>query len=319
MSTKKNNNIFGVTDAKRQVVEELHKPVRINFKRRRVIIKSLNDLYQADLVEMIPYAKENKGYKYILIIINCFSKFVWAFPLKNKSSQEVATAMEKVLKIQKPINLQTDSGTEFFNQNFKQLMQKYHVNHYNVFSEKKAAIVERVNRTLKNMMWKEFSLQGNYKWLEILPKLVNIYNNTKHRTIGMKPTDVNRQNERKLLQTVYNHIKLADNKKPKFKVGDHVRISKLRGIFDKKYMPNWSTEIFTIKKIKLTYPITYLLQDIDNKDILGGFYEQQLQKVQYQDVYLVEKILKRTKNKVFVKWLGFSNELNSWINHDNIV
>lgn len=104
-----------ITDTKRAIVNEIHKPTRINFKRRKVIIKSLNDLFQADLVEMIPYAKINNGYKYILIVINCFSKFVWAFPLKSKSAAEVPKNMEKVFKIQTPNNLQTDQGREFFN------------------------------------------------------------------------------------------------------------------------------------------------------------------------------------------------------------
>lgn len=313
MKIKKNLN----SEAKRQVVEEIHKPARINFKRRRVILKSLNDLIQADLVEMLPYVKENKGYKYILVVINCFSKFVWAFPLKNKSAQEVTENMEKVFKVEKIHNLQTDMGREFFNNEFKKLLNKYKVHHYNTFSEKKASIVERVNRTLKNMMWKEFSFQGSYKWLDLLPKIVKKYNNTKHRTIKMKPVDVTKKNEKMLLETVYSHIKMTD-KKLRFKIGDKVRISKLRGVFDKKYMPNWSTEIFTVRKVNLTNPVTYLLQDENQKQILGGFYEQQLQKVKYSDVYLVEKVLKRNKNKILVKWLGFSDKHNSWINKNNV-
>ena len=87
-----------ITDTKRQLVNEIHKPARINFKRRKVIIKSLKDLFQADLVEMIPYSKLNNGYRYILIVINCFSKFVWAFPLKTKTGEEVSKNMERVFK-----------------------------------------------------------------------------------------------------------------------------------------------------------------------------------------------------------------------------
>lgn len=307
-----------VTDVKKQVVEEIHKPARINFKRRKVILKSLNDLFQADLVEMISYAKENKGFKYILMVINCFSKFVWAFPLKTKTSSEVANAMEKVLKIEKPSNVSTDFGTEFYGKEFQNLLKKYNINHYSVYSEKKASIVERVNRTIKNMMWKEFSLQGSYKWLDFLPKIIEKYNNTFHRTIKMKPIEVTKKNEKQLLKSVYSRIKIV-NKIPKYAIGDSVRISKIRGTFDKKYLPNWSTEIFTIREVKLTNPTTYLLQDINDKAILGGFYEKQLQKVKYPDVYLVEKILKRNKRKqVFVKWLGFDNTHNSWISHKNI-
>lgn len=307
-----------VTDVKKQVVEEIHKPARINFMRRRVIIKGLNDLFQADLVDMKEYSRENKGYKYILVVINCFSKFVWALPLKTKTGTEVTRAMEKILKEVSPKNLQTDAGLEFFNQHFQKLMKRFNVNHYNVFSEKKASIVERVNRTLKNMMWKEFSLQGHYKWLNILIKIVNQYNNKKHRTINMKPSQVTQKDEKRLLETAYNRIKMTDLKQ-KFKVGDHVRISKVRGVFDKKYMPNWSTEIFQVKKVQLTNPTTYLLTDSNNVDVLGGFYEKQLQKVKYPDAYLVEKIIKKKGDKVLVKWLGFSNKHNSWIKNSNIL
>lgn len=306
------------SDIKRQVVEEIHKNTRINFTRRRVILKSINDLFQADLVEMIPYAKENSGYKYILIVINCFSKFVWALPLKNKTSQEVSQAMEKVLKEQTPINLQTDAGKEFFNKDFEKLMKKYNVNHYQVYSEKKASIVERVNRTLKNIMWKEFSFQGHYKWLNILPHIVKQYNNKKHRTIGMKPSEVTKKDEKRLLNTVYNHIKLTDLN-TKFKVGDYVRISKIRGVFDKKYQPNFSTEVFRVQKVRLTNPPTYLLNDEKNQNILGGFYKEQLQKVKYPDVFLVEKVIRRKGDKMFVKWLGFDDKHNTWIDKNAVV
>lgn len=306
-----------VTDMKRHVVEEIHKPARINFKRRRVILKSFNDLFQADLVEMIPYAKLNKGYKYILVVINCFSKFTWALPLKNKTSSEVKTAMEKVLEQQTPINLQTDMGKEFFNKDFRKLMEKYKINHYSTFSEKKASIVERVNRTLKNLMWKEFNIRGNYKWIDFLDEIVQRYNNSKHSTIKMKPASVTKKDEKKLLNTVYNKIKIA-HPNSKFRIGDHVRISKIRGVFDKKYLPNWSTEIFIVRKVQLTNPTTYLLKDAKNEEVLGAFYQEQLQKVKYPDVYLVEKILKRSKNRVFVKWLGLDNRHNSWIENNNI-
>jgi hypothetical protein len=303
---------------KKQVVDEIHNQARINFPRRRVIVKSLNDLFQADLVEMIPYSGENNGFKYILVVINCFSKFVWAFPLKTKTGYEVVENMEKVFKQQQPKNLQTDMGKEFFNKTFQLLMKKYNINHYNTYSEKKASIVERVNRTLKNLIWKEFNYHAHYRWINLLDNIVQKYNNSKHRTIGMKPSEVKKKHEKKLLNTVYNRIKIV-NLSSKFHVGDHVRISKTRGVFDKKYMPNWSTEIFTIKKILLTNPNTYLLQDYQKQDIKGCFYQQQLQKVKHPDVYLVEKILRRKNNKVFVKWLGFDSTHNSWIDKTKIV
>lgn len=168
------------------------------------------------------------------------------------------------------------------------------------------------------MMWKEFNYQGYYKWLDILPITVELYNNKKHRTIDMKPADVAKKDEKHLLKTVYSHIKMAEPKR-KFKVGDNVRISKIRGVFDKKYKSNWSTEIFQVKKVQLTNPTTYLMTDASNSDVLGEFYEKQLQKVKYPDAYLVEKIIKKKGDKVLVKWLGFSDKHNSWIRKNNVL
>jgi hypothetical protein len=299
---------------KETVVEELHKPARKNYQRRKVIVKGLNDLWQTDLVEMQPYAKFNKGYRYILVVINVFSKYVWTEPLKNKSGKDVTRAMKNILEqAHKPKNLQTDMGKEFYNKEFKQLMNEYNINHYSTFSNLKANIVERVNRTLKNSMWKHFSNQGNYKWYTLLPLITEKYNNTVHSTIGYKPKDVNEGNEKKILVNSFTFKKTIDLKHTKFKMNDYVRISKRREAFDKGYTPNWSTEIFQVRKVQTTNPTTYLLKDARNENIDGGFYEEELQKVKYPDIYLVEKVLRKKGNKVYVKWLGLDRSHNSWI------
>ena len=162
------------------------------------------------------------------------------------------------------------------------------------------------------MMWKEFSFQGSYKWLDLLPKIVEKYNSTKHRTTGFKPRDVNTKNEKVILAKAYSHLKHIDPKLPKYKLDDRVRISKYRA-FSKGYTPNWSNEIFKIAEIKLTNPTTYILEDSNNQKIKGGFYEYELQKIKHQDYYLVEKIIRKRGAKVFVKWLGLPKSANSWI------
>ena len=304
--------------SKRQVVLELHKPARKIFKRRRVIIKGLDDLWQADLVEMIGYSKVNKGYKYLETIIDTFSKFAWAIPIRQKTAAEVANSLKYVFNQGRiPKNLQTDDGKEFFNSTFKKLMLQHNINHYSTYSSLKASIVERFNRTLKNKMWVEFSFRGSYRWTDILSNLLDTYNKTTHRTIKMRPCDINRSNEKFLLSTVYNHIKIAH--KPKYKIGDSVRINKYKHVFSKGYTPNWTTEIFTVKQIKYTNPTTYLLADYQGNPIKDGFYELELLKTAYPNVYLVEKILRKSGTKVFVKWLGFSNDHNTWINKNDVL
>lgn len=305
--------------SKQQVVDEIHYSARKNFPRRRTEIKGINETLQADLVEMIPYAKDNKNIKYILTVIDIFTKFAWAFPIKNKTGLEVTQAMEKILKSGTiPKNLHTDMGKEFFNKHFSKLMNSHKINHYSTYSTKKAAIVERFNRTLKNKMWKKFSFNGSYKWLSLLPKLMDEYNNTVHRTIKMKPIEVDAENELRLQKTVFaNSIEIRH--RPKFKVDDYVRIGKYKSVFEKGYTPNWTTEIFKVRKVQQTNPYTYLLEDYKGNEIVGGFYEYEIQRVMYPDVFLVEKIIRRKGNKVYVKWLGFDQTHNSWINKTDVL
>jgi transposase InsO family protein len=191
-------------DLKRKIVDELHKPARVHFPRRNTVVKGINDLYQADLIEMKPHSRINKGFKYILTIINCFTKVADALPLKDKKGKSVAEAMEIAIKRDKNKikHLQTDDGKEYFNKDFAALMKKYKINHYSTKSEVKAAIIERFNRTLKGAMYKMFSRRGSYVWYDMLPDLISEYNNKFHRTIGMKPIQVNRKNAKKVLKRI---------------------------------------------------------------------------------------------------------------------
>lgn len=307
-------------NVRKTIAKELHRPVRRNFTRRAVEIKGLNDLYQADLVEMIPYAKVNKGYKYLMTVINAFSKFAYAVPMKTKTGKEVVCALEPILQTNKMKYLQTDNGKEYYNSTVQALLTKYNVKHYSTYSEKKASIVERFNRTLKTRMYRLFTENGNYRWSDMLPGLVKAYNETVHSTIGMKPCQVNKSNERVVLERIKkNTSPRVSTKKPKFKVGDRVRISKYKMTFAKGYTPNWTNEIFTVKSIKPTVPVTYMLKDHTGEELKGGFYEHEINKSSVGDVYLVEKVLQRKGDMVRVRWLGFSGKHDSWIHKKNLI
>lgn len=302
------------------LVEELHRQARRNFVRRPTLMRGIEDTLQADLVEMIPYASKNNGMKYILTVINIFSKKAYARALSNKSGPEVTRAMKSVLdslghQIQ---HLHVDNGKEFYNKPMQEMLHQRNINMFSSFTSKKAAIVERWNRSLKSAMWKRFSMRGSHKWIDILQTLVADYNGTVHRTIKMKPNDVNKSVERHLLKTVYTP-RISLKAKPKFKVGDHVRMSKYKHVFSKGYTPNWTTEIFKIRRVQQTNPITYLLVDIKGRDVLGTIYKEELQLVGDPKLYLVEKILKKRGDQVFVKWLGFDSSENSWIDAKNVL
>lgn len=301
------------------IAHELHKPARRNYCRRRVITRGKDDLWQADLVEMIPYASSNKGYKYLLTVIDVYSKFAFAEPVRSKSAAEVKNAFKRIVDQSKrcPRLLQTDQGKEFYNNMFSSYLKSLGVHHYSTYSNLKASVVERFNRTLKTMMWREFTAQGSYRWIDLLPKLLCTYNDTPHRTIGTKPRLVTKNTPR--LDAIHLVIKTADPRRHRFQKGDFVRVSKHKSAFAKGYTPNWSTEIFQIKDVKLTNPVTYLLQDLSGQPIEGGFYIEELQKTKHPNHYLIERVIRRQGNKLYVKWLGFDNSFNSWINKEDVL
>ncbi|KAF0712107.1 Uncharacterized protein FWK35_00029830 [Aphis craccivora] len=246
-------------------------------------------------------------------IKHCFTKFAWAIPLKSKTAKEVSTAIFKILLKCSPKLLQLDNGKEFYNSTFDALMEKHNIYKYSTYSTMKACIVERFNHTLKAKMFREFTARGSHEWFSILPKLINEYNNSKHRTIGMTPV----QADANPSSVVIKHRKII-NGSIKFNVGDNVRISKYKGVFAKGYLPSWSTEIFKIVKINETLPTTYQLQDYTGTPIAGCFYYEELLKTNYPNDYLVEKIIRRKGKQIYVKWLGFDSTHNSWINTSDI-
>ena len=307
------------SDKKWQIVNELHKPARINFKRRKVVVKGLSDLMQIDLADMSQYSGDNNGYKFILIAIDAFSKRAYAEPLKNKSGPEVTTAMQNILNESGSFKLiLSDRGTEFYNKHFQELMKKHDIKHYSTFSETKAQMAERLIRTLKGNLFKIFSYRGSHKWVDVLAKVVKKYNETPHRTIKMKPISVNKKNEQQLLRGVYrDNPRVKQNNK--LDMDDHVRISKHRYVFQKSYQPLWSYEVFKIRRVQNTNPVTYLLEDLQGAPISGSFYSHEVSKTKLIHDYLVEKVLKRQGSQVLVRWLGFDKSHDSWIDANNML
>lgn len=309
--------------SKKQIVDEIHRSARKNFPRRKYLMVGINDTFQADLIEMIPFADQNNGYRYILMVIDVFSKRAWARALKNKTGIETTKAMKSIFDDNPkhiPRNLHTDDGKEFFNQHFQRLLQKYNINHYSTYTKMKASIIERLNRTFLSKLWRLFNLNGSHKWVSHLQPIIDSYNSTIHRKIKMRPIDVNEKNVQSLLRSVYkdnNTLNLSEESI--FKINDYVRISKFKTLFEKGYTPKWTTEIFRVTKVLPTNPITYRLSDLDDNEIKGCFYKHELQRTEKHEIYLVEKILKRKSNKILVKWLGFDESHASWINKEDFV
>ena len=301
----------------RQDAYTLHRPIRRRFPRRKVSARDIDYLWQADLVDMTHLADHNDGYRYILTVIDVFSKFAWAVALKKKDARTVAEAFESIIDERKPSKLQTDKGKEFVNTFFQGKLHDHGIQFYVSQNEDiKASVVERFNRTLKTKMWKFFTHHSTYRYVDVLNDMIHSYNNTFHRTIGQTPSSVKEENVNKIRQRMYGSTDVRS--RVKLKVGDKVRISKTRHVFDKGYLPNWTEEIFTVSEAIATSPPTYKIIDYGGEEVKGNFYDKELQKIDKKDdVYKVEKILRtRRKNGVkeyFVKWKGYPDKFNSWV------
>ena len=299
---------------------ELNKPTINKFERQKVIVNHINEIHSTDLVDMTQYSKINKNYKYIFTNIDVFSKIAYAFPLKSKKIQDIKACFEKIFEKNKPKFIWSDKEPAFLSKEMQQFFKNNNVKLCHTNSHLKAVVIERFNRSLRELMMKHFTKNNNTVWYNILPELIKIYNNRYHSTIKMKPVEVNKSNEKYIKENVYIYNKTS--KLPKFKIGDLVRISlKRRPIFDKPSGNiRWSEELFKIHSINRSNVITYKIKDMNNEIIKGQFYEKELIKTKNtSEVYIIEKIIKKNKNKYLVKWQGYSNDFNSWIDKDDII
>ena len=185
-------------------------------------------------------------------------------------------------------------------------------------SEIKSSVVERFNRTFKNMMYKKFTENDNTIFYNIVDDLVNECNHKYHSTIRMSPVEGSKKINENKIKNIYNFKKTT--KIGKFKIGDRVRLSLEKNIFEKSYETNWTEEIFIIYDIKYSNVPYHYLQDLNGEKIEGSFYEQELQKTNFKkdDEYIIEKISKTKGNNIFVKWRGFDSSFNSWTDKNTV-
>ena len=217
-----------------QQAYSLHKPARKNFGRNPTYVKGIDHQWQADLADMQGLKRDNNGFNYIMTVIDVFSKKAWAIPVKTKSSKDMLVAFKELFHEsdpRKPERIQTDAGKEFLNKEVQGFLKQKGVKHFYSNSDKKAAVVERFNRTLKTRIWTYFTAHQTHRYLDILPKLVASYNNTYHRSIGRAPNQVRKVDENKIWVRLYGDGSKGvqrDTKK-----GQMVRVSKVKGVFEK--------------------------------------------------------------------------------------
>ena len=273
--------------------QELNKPVINKFERKKVSVSYIDEIHSCDLVDMQKYSKMNKGYKYIFTNIDIFSEYAWSFPLKTKTIKDIKLCFEKIFKERKSKCIWSDQESAFFSKEMLKFFEDNNVKIYHTYSNLKAVVIERFNRSLRELMMKSFVKNNNTVWYNVLANLIK--------------------------STVYNYD--ITNKKPKYKINDLVRISlKRRELFDKPTGNiKWSEELFKIYRIHKSNVITYQLKDMNDEIIKGIFYEKELQLSKHiTGEYIIEKILKTNKNETYVKWRGYNSSFNSWINKNSV-
>ena len=309
---------------------QLHKPSRKTFGRRPIIVQGIDHLWQGDLSDVSRLKVHNDQNRFLLFVIDGFSKYAWVRPLKDKTAGEITKAMKSILDSsgRTPLHFQTDKGGEFVNRQTKDLTNSRRINFYTSQNEEtKAAFVERLQRTFKTKMFRFFTDRNTLRYIDVLQDLMDSYNNTTHSTIGMKPIDVNKNNEaevRARLCEGWSKVARVSSKSA-LREGDKVRLSIARHTFRKGYLPQWTEEIFTIVKKLRTHPITFKVKDYNDEILEGSFYADELQKVpdKADRTYRIEEVLrtrKRGKRKQYlVKWEGYPKQFNSWVWEEDMV
>jgi len=299
-------------------------------------VYSRREQIQADLIQISELSSFNDGVNHILVLIDTFSRKIWCYPLKTKSSAEVVNAFKNHFE-KDADNIffvaNVDGGTEFFNKRMYDLLNKYSIHIELGSGLSKQAFVERVNKTIQILIYKYLIENETNRYIDVLDDIVKSYNTRPHRALnGMSPDNADlKENEvhvRGILRRKYANIKRMTKKEiNEFKVGDIVRIRKITpkiSSASRGYKPKFKGEYFIITRISDRMPRAwYFLRSMnDNEDILQGFYKNEISKVT-GNVRKVEKILRsrnrKGKKEHFVKWKHFSSDFNSWIPDKDIV
>ena len=235
---------------------------------------------------MQAFSEFNQGIKYLLAVIDVFSKYGWLIPLKDKTGKSVALALKTIFEERKPEKMWVDKGKEFYNKDVKHLIELYSTE-----NEEKSSVVERWIRTMKEKMWKYFMANSTNVFTNALPDLVKEYNNTRHSSIKLTPVQASKkENELRVWRNLYPEHLEIHNINPKFSVGDKVRISEKKKTFEKGYTTRWTEEIFMIVEVIRTSPMTYKIADLNGEEIRGTFYESELQKTS-QELFRIENVI----------------------------
>ena len=321
----------------------LTKPARRHFKRSSVVVEGLDAQWEVDLMDMSRLAKFNSDRRYVLVVVDVFSRFCWTNVLKTKTATEVARALSGIFQLgRKPrYSLRSDKGREFTGKAVQRVLEENGIHHYLTHNETKAGHVERLVKTLKTKLFKYMLHKQTHTWSKVVSDVTGAYNRSMHRSLGRTPASVNQANEAEVRLQQYlikNKIKLPGEPRPKprkrrhpkpatpkFKVDEVVRISKLPTTFAREYDEKWTSELFRVKRVyKRQGVFIYKLVDWQGEDISGSFYSEELTKGDEPEggVYKIERVIKKRgrgkRTQGLIRWFGWPSKYDSWIPLDSI-
>ena len=332
-------NYFGISVGRAKKILE-HNETYVahrEYKKPRIYnpyyVHGRRELAQGDLIDIGKISAQNDGVKFLLVLIDVFTKKLWVYPLENKRGRTVERAIKEWLNSLRttPKKLQTDRGLEFTNALVQRALADKSVEWEPANGTLKAAVAERVNKTLQILIYKYLTQNETVRYIDVLPRLVSTYNKRGHRTLeNMSPRDGDKPENEPHLQAIfherYEKIARHKTKKLSFKVGDLVKVkteAKKISSSSRAYAEQFKGEYFSVIRINRTMPIAlYYLKSVDTGEhIEGGFYAQELQRVR-GDVYRIEAVLKRRVRRgvreIYVKWKDFGPQWNEWIREDSV-
>jgi transposase InsO family protein len=308
----------------------LHRQARRKFKRRRYIVNGIGHLFQCDLIDMHSTAADNNGNRFILTCIDCFTRRLWAVPVKGKTANSIIPALRTIFSDLKPQQLSSDSGTEFTSRAVQDFLKENRVKFYTTVDQMKSAFVERANRSLRDRMTRFFSSRGKQRYIEALPDIVRSYNLSTHSATGRAPLDI----KSKDVEAVWHHLYSGSGRYPALryaeaykdiKTSDRVRLARIRGPFEKKSVAyNWTPEVFTVSKVSKGDPIMYTVEDDKGRNLKGKLYKDELQVINKSKdgEYLIDKIQETrgrgASRELLVSWVGYGREFDSWIKESEL-
>ena len=240
--TQKNIKIF--------INEIYSKPPKKNYITNKTDVYYIDDIWSLDILDLKDYGPENnRGYRYVLITIDNFSKFGWTIPLKNKNAQTIKDSFENILtnSKRKPNLIETDRGKEFYNNIFQDFLNKNNIKLYSRNSSYGAVFAERFNRTIRDLLKKIVFEQGDAKWIDVLPTITKQYNNRIHSSTKLTPIQASlKKNEGYVYKNLLDKRKKV---KPKFQINDLVRTADLKETFSKGDTTSWSYKLYKITEI----------------------------------------------------------------------